>query len=77
MSLTWTVAALFLDRNEIALRPKTFAVMQYMFHQVAGPCCFKKRSCFPAVAETSPVTDDVLVQEHSQLQKALETTAHI
>ena len=60
---------LLLDGNEIALRPKTFAVLSY-FVENAGRLV-SKDELFAAVWPKLAVTDDALVQSIGELRRAL------
>src|SRR3954468_4343349 len=60
---------LLLDGNEIALRPKTFAVL---LHLVEGPNrLVSKEELFAAAWPNVAVTDDALVQSIGELRRAL------
>lgn len=61
--------SLLLDGSEIALRPKTFAVLHYL---VENPCrLVSKEDIFAAVWPKQAITDDVLVQSIGELRRAL------
>jgi adenylate cyclase len=61
--------SLLLDGSEIALRPKTFAVLQ---HLVENPNrLVSKEDLFAAVWPNIAVTDDALVQSIGELRRAL------
>jgi adenylate cyclase len=60
---------LLLDGNEIALRPKTFAVLQYLIENSGR--LVSKDELFAAVWPNLAVTDDALVQSISELRRAL------
>jgi adenylate cyclase len=60
---------LLLDGTEIALRPKTFAVLQY-FVENSGRLV-SKDELFAAVWPNLAITDDVLVQSIGELRRAL------
>lgn len=61
--------SLLLDGNEIALRPKTFAVL---LHLVENPTrLVSKEDLFGAVWPNIAVTDDALVQSIGELRRAL------
>jgi adenylate cyclase len=67
---------LFLDRNEIALRPKTFAVLRCLVENCGR--LVSKEELFAAVWPNLAVTDDVLVQSIGELRKALgDDGAHL
>src|SRR5258708_6548781 len=60
---------LLLDGKEIALRPKTFAVLQ---HLVENPSrLVSKEELFAAAWPNVAVTDDALVQSIGELRRAL------
>lgn len=60
---------LLLDGNEIALRPKTFAVLRYLVEN-SGHLA-SKDELFAAVWPNLTVTDDALVQSIGELRRAL------
>src|SRR3972149_11108267 len=60
---------LLLDGNEIALRPKTYAVLHYLIENV-GRLVWKDE-LFAAVWPNLVVTDDALVQSIGELRRAL------
>jgi DNA-binding winged helix-turn-helix (wHTH) protein len=60
---------LFLDGNEVALRPKTFAVLQYLIENSGR--LVSKDELFAAVWPNLAVTDDALVQSIGELRRAL------
>jgi len=61
--------SLFLGRNEITLRPKTFAILR---HLVENPSrLVSKDELFAAVWPNLAITDDVLVQSIGELRRAL------
>jgi len=60
---------LLLDGNEIALRPKTFAVLTYLVQNVGR--LVSKDDLFAAVWPNLAITDDVLVQSIGELRRAL------
>lgn len=60
---------LLLDGNEVALRPKTFAVLQYLIEHSGG--LVSKDELFAAVWPNLAVTDDALVQSIGELRRAL------
>ena len=64
---------LLLDGNEIALRPKTFAVLRYLVENSGR--LVSKDELFAAVWPNLAVTDDALVQSIGELRRALGTTA--
>ena len=67
---------LFLDRNEIALRPKTFAVLRCLVENCGR--LVSKEELFAAVWPNLAVTDDVLVQSIGELRKGLgDDGAHL
>ncbi len=67
---------LFRDRNEIALRPKTFAVLKCLIENRGR--LVSKEELFTAVWPNLAVTDDVLVQSIGELRKALgDDGAHL
>ena len=57
------------DGNEIALRPKTFAVLQYLVENSGR--LVSKDELFAAVWPNLAVTDDALVQSIGELRRAL------
>ena len=57
------------DGNEIALRPKTFAVLRYLSENCAR--LVSKDELFAAVWPNLAVTDDTLVQSIGELRRAL------
>jgi TolB-like protein/DNA-binding winged helix-turn-helix (wHTH) protein/lipopolysaccharide biosynthesis regulator YciM len=59
---------LLLDGNEIALRPKTFAVLCHLAK--SGGRLVSKEELFPAVWPGVVVTDDALVQSIGELRRA-------
>ena len=61
--------SLLLDGNEIALRPKTFAVLRYLSENCAR--LVSKEELFAAVWPNLAVTDDTLVQSIGELRRAL------
>ena len=61
--------SLQLDGNEIALRPKTFAVLRYLSENCAR--LVSKDELFAAVWPNLAVTDDTLVQSIGELRRAL------
>jgi adenylate cyclase len=61
--------SLLLDGNEIALRPKTFAVLRYLSENYAR--LVSKDELFAAVWPNLAVTDDTLVQSIGELRRAL------
>ncbi len=61
--------SLFLGENEIALRPKTFAVLRFLA-QDSGRLV-SKEELFAAVWPDLAVTDDTLVQSIGELRRAL------
>src|ERR1700759_3790696 len=61
--------SLLLDGNEIALRPKTFAVLRYLSENCAR--LVSKDELFSAVWPNVAVTDDTLVQSIGELRRAL------
>jgi TolB-like protein/DNA-binding winged helix-turn-helix (wHTH) protein/cytochrome c-type biogenesis protein CcmH/NrfG len=61
---------LLLDGNEIALRPKTFAVLHYLIENVGR--LVSKDELFAAVWPNLVITDDALVQSIGELRRALE-----
>ena len=61
--------SLLLDGNEIALRPKTFAVLRYLSENCAR--LVSKDELFAAVWPNLAVTDDTLVQSIGELRRAL------
>ena len=67
---------LFRDRDEIALRPKTFAVLRCLVENCGR--LVAKEELFAAVWPNLAVTDDVLVQSIGELRKALgDDGAHL
>lgn len=60
---------LLLDRNEIPLRPKTFAVLQYLIENAGR--LVSKDDLFAAVWPNLVITDDALVQSIGELRRAL------
>ena len=58
-----------LDGNEIALRPKTFAVLHYLIENSGR--LVSKDDLFAAVWPNLAVTDDALVQSIGELRRAL------
>jgi TolB-like protein/DNA-binding winged helix-turn-helix (wHTH) protein/tetratricopeptide (TPR) repeat protein len=60
---------LLLDGNEIALRPKTFAVLLYLLENSGR--LVSKDDLFAAVWPNLAVTDDTLVQSVGELRRAL------
>jgi len=60
---------LLLDGNEIALRPKTFAILHYLIENVGR--LVSKDELFAAVWPNLVVTDDALVQSIGELRRAL------
>jgi adenylate cyclase len=67
---------LFRDRTEIALRPKTFAVLKCLIENRGR--LVSKEELFAAVWPNLAVTDDVLVQSIGELRKALgDDGAHL
>src|ERR1700704_1749589 len=60
---------LLLDGNEIALRPKTFAVLHYLVENCGR--LVSKDELFAAVWPNIAVTDDALVQSIGELRRAL------
>jgi len=60
---------LLLDGNEVALRPKTFAVLQYLIKNSGR--LVSKDELFAAVWPNLAVTDDALVQSIGELRRAL------
>lgn len=61
---------LFLDETEIALRPKTFAVLRYLVENSGR--LVSKDELFDAVWPNLTVTDDALVQSIGELRRALQ-----
>jgi adenylate cyclase len=61
--------SLLLDGNEIALRPKTFAVLRYLIENCGS--LVSKDELFAAVWPNIAVTDDALVQSIGELRRAL------
>src|SRR5882757_5212142 len=60
---------LLLDGNEIALRPKTFAVLNYLIENAGR--LVSKDELFDAVWPNVAITDDALVQSIGELRRAL------
>ncbi len=60
---------LLLDGNEIALRPKTFAVLRYLIENFGR--LISKDELFDAVWPNLAVTDDALVQSIGELRRGL------
>ena len=60
---------LLLDGNEIALRPKTFAVLHYLIENSGR--LVSKDDLFAAVWPNLVITDDALVQSIGELRRAL------
>jgi len=60
---------LLLDGNEIALRPKTFAVLRYLIENCGR--LISKDELFGAVWPNLAVTDDALVQSIGELRRGL------
>jgi TolB-like protein/DNA-binding winged helix-turn-helix (wHTH) protein len=60
---------LLLDSNEIALRPKTFAVLRYLVENFGR--LVSKDELFTAVWPNLAVTDDALVQSVGELRRGL------
>ena len=60
---------LLLDGNEIALRPKTFAVLQHLVANAGR--LVSKDELFAAVWPNLAITDDALVQSIGELRRAL------
>jgi len=60
---------LLLDGNEIALRPKTFAVLHYLVENAGR--LVSKDDLFAAVWPNLVITDDALVQSIGELRRAL------
>ena len=60
---------LLLDGNEIALRPKTFAVLRYLVENFGR--LVSKDELFAAVWPNLAVTDDALVQSIGELRRGL------
>jgi DNA-binding winged helix-turn-helix (wHTH) protein len=60
---------LLLDGNEVALRPKTFAVLLYLLENSGR--LVSKDDLFAAVWPNLAVTDDTLVQSIGELRRAL------
>jgi adenylate cyclase len=60
---------LLLDGNEVVLRPKTFAVLQYLVENSGR--LVSKDELFAAVWPNLAVTDDALVQSVGELRRAL------
>jgi DNA-binding response OmpR family regulator len=61
--------SLLLDGSEIALRPKTFAVLRYLVENSGR--LVSKDELFAAVWPNLAITDDALVQSIGELRKAL------
>src|SRR5690348_11737468 len=61
---------LLLDGTEVALRPKTFAVLEYLVRNNGR--LVSKAELFAAVWPNLAVTDDTLVQSIGELRRALE-----
>jgi DNA-binding winged helix-turn-helix (wHTH) protein len=61
---------LLLDGTEIALRPKTFAVLRYLIENSGR--LVSKDELFAAVWPNLAVTDDALVQSIGELRRALD-----
>jgi TolB-like protein/DNA-binding winged helix-turn-helix (wHTH) protein len=61
--------SLILDGNEIALRPKTFAVLQFLVSNAGR--LVSKDELFDAVWPNLAITDDALVQSIGELRRAL------
>src|SRR4051794_21348518 len=61
--------SLLFDGNEIALRPKTFAVLHYLVDNCGR--LVSKDELFASVWPNLAVTDDVLVQSIGELRRAL------
>jgi TolB-like protein/DNA-binding winged helix-turn-helix (wHTH) protein/cytochrome c-type biogenesis protein CcmH/NrfG len=61
--------SLLLDGNEIALRPKTFAVLRYLIENCGR--LVSEDELFAAVWPNIAVTDDALVQSIGELRRAL------
>ena len=61
--------SLLFDGNEIALRPKTFAVLHYLVDNCGR--LVSKDELFAAVWPNIAVTDDALVQSIGELRRAL------
>src|SRR6476469_7352354 len=61
--------SLLFDGNEIALRPKTFAVLHYLVDNCGR--LVSKDELFAAVWPNLAVSDDVLVQSIGELRRAL------
>jgi DNA-binding winged helix-turn-helix (wHTH) protein len=60
---------LLVDGNEIALRPKTFAVLRHLIENSGR--LVSKEDLFAAVWQNLAVTDDALVQSIGELRRAL------
>lgn len=60
---------LLLDESEIALRPKTFAVLRYLVENSGR--LISKNELFAAVWPNLVITDDALVQSIGELRRAL------
>ena len=61
--------SLLLDGNEVALRPKTFAVLRHLIENSGR--LVSKEELFAAVWPNLTVTDDALVQSIGELRRAL------
>lgn len=61
--------ALFVDGSELALRPKTFAVLEHLLKNSGR--LVSKEDLFAAVWPNLAVTDDTLVQSIGELRRAL------
>src|SRR5215217_2676924 len=61
--------SLLLGENEIALRPKTFAVLCFLAHNCGR--LVSKDELFAAVWRDLAITDDTLVQSIGELRRAL------
>ena len=61
--------SLLVDGSEIALRPKTFAVLRYLVENAGR--LVSKDELFAAVWPNLAVTDDALVQSIGELRRAL------
>jgi TolB-like protein/DNA-binding winged helix-turn-helix (wHTH) protein len=68
-ALDFDRGSLLLDENEIALRPKTFGVLQFLVENSGR--LVSKDELFAAVWPSIAVTDDVLVQSIGELRRAL------
>jgi TolB-like protein/DNA-binding winged helix-turn-helix (wHTH) protein len=62
--------SLFLDQTEIALRPKTFAILRYLLENSGR--LVSKEELFDSVWPNLTVTDDALVQSIGELRRALK-----